>query len=489
MTEDDRPDPPRDDESGRAASTGDDTTPIPPPDPTDAREERESLFRPRDTPPYPGYGTPGWHGPGGYPGQQPTGGYPRGPQPTGQHPTGQHPGQYSTGQYSGPYPGQYSGQYAGQYPGQYPGQYAASGYPNGGAKSTPWFAVCIVALVIGVVAGTLAAVGVVAFDDDGRSTSDISQVEPIAEDPAPLPAGNVDVAKVANAVLPSVVQIQVRAGAQGATGSGFVLDDDGHVVTNNHVVETAAESGTIFVVLPNGTRREADLVGRSAAYDLAVLAVAGDGLDPARIGASRALRVGQTVVAFGSPLGLTSTVTSGIVSALDRPVTAGGSGEASFLNAIQTDAAINPGNSGGPLVDLQGRVVGVNSAIATVGGNLGGTAGNIGVGFAIPIDQVRLTAEQIIETGKAVYPVIGATVRSAEGKAATITTVEPGSPAEDAGLQRGDVVHEVDGEKVSDGIELIVTIRSHLPGDTLRIGYERDGEQLSAEVTLDEREG
>jgi putative serine protease PepD len=182
-------------------------------------------------------------------------------------------------------------------------------------------------------------------------------------------------------------------------------------------------------------------------------------------------------------------VTSGIVSALDRPVTAGGSGEAAFINAIQTDAAINPGNSGGPLVDLQGRVVGVNSAIATVGGSVGGEAGNIGVGFAIPIDQVRLTAEQIIRTGKAVYPVIGAKVESAEGQPAVITEVTPDSPAESAGLRSGDVVRVIDGESVADGIELIVTIRTHRPGDTLEIGYLRDGERRITEVTLDEQVG
>jgi putative serine protease PepD len=268
-----------------------------------------------------------------------------------------------------------------------------------------------------------------------------------------------------------------------------VLDDEGHVLTNNHVVEMANDAGAISVVLPDGSKRKGNLAGTSPAYDLAVVTIDTRGLVPARLGASRALRVGQTVVAFGSPLGLTSTVTSGIVSALDRPVTAGGAGEAAFINAIQTDAAINPGNSGGPLVDLRGRVVGVNSAIATVGGAVGGEAGNIGVGFAIPIDQVRLTAEQIIQTGHAVYPVIGASVRSVEGAPALITEISPDSPAERAGLEDGDVVRAIDGEEVADGIELIVTIRSHLPGDTVEIAYDRDGERRTAEVTLDEMQG
>jgi putative serine protease PepD len=343
--------------------------------------------------------------------------------------------------------------------------------------------VCAVALVVGLVTGTLAAIGVVALEGEDRT------VAPLVEDPAPLPSNNVNVARVADTVLPSVVQIQVRAGGQAVTGSGFVLDEDGHVLTNNHVVEMATDEGAISVVLPDGTKRKGDLAGTSAAYDLAVVTIDPDHLVPAKLGASGALRVGQTVVAFGSPLGLTSTVTSGIVSALDRPVTAGGAGEAAFLNAIQTDAAINPGNSGGPLVDLRGRVVGVNSAIATLGGATGGGAGNIGVGFAIPIDQVRLTAEQIIETGKAVYPVIGASVHSVEGEPAVITQISDGSPAERAGLQDGDIVRAVDGEEVADGIELIVTIRSHLPGDTVKVDYERDGERRTVRITLARQEG
>ena len=159
-------------------------------------------------------------------------------------------------------------------------------------------------------------------------------------------------------------------------------------------------------------------------------------------------------------------------------MTAGGGDTSSFINAIQTDAAINPGNSGGPLVDLRGQVIGVNSAIATVSGGIGGEAGNIGVGFAIPIDQVRLTAEQIIETGKAVYPVIGATMDTPRASRRS-SRCPPDSPAEDAGLQQGDVLRSIDGEPVRDGIELIVSIRCHLPGDTIELGYEREGEQRS----------
>ena len=466
MSDDERPDAPSGDESRRAAAEAEPpasaeafpaTAPAQaPPPPSSAVGEPEpgaSLFHPRTPPPYPGYGSPHW------------------------------PAQYGTGHRPG------SGQYAA---GQYgTGQYGTGPGPSGGGvpRSVPWLAICAVATIVGLVAGAVAALSVVAFDRDASRTTDVSRVDPIREDPAPLPSGNVNVAKVADSLLPSVVQIQVRSGGQGSTGSGFVLDGRGRVVTNNHVVESAADDGSIAVVLSNGTRRSAELLGRSAAYDLAVLTIRPRGLAPARLGASRALQVGQPVVAFGSPLGLTSTVTSGIVSALDRPVTAGGSGESSFINAIQTDAAINPGNSGGPLVDLQGRVVGVNSAIATVGAGFGGAAGNIGVGFAIPIDQVRLTAEQIIQTGKAVYPVIGAKVNSAEGQPAEIDSVTPGSPAAEAGLQSGDILRSVDGDVVADGIELIVTIRSRVPGETVEIGYIRNGERQTAQITLGEQEG
>jgi putative serine protease PepD len=190
------------------------------------------------------------------------------------------------------------------------------------------------------------------------------------------------------------------------------------------------------------------------------------------------------VVAIGSPLGLSSTVTAGIVSALQRPVTTGDtSDDLSYINAVQTDAAINPGNSGGPLVNIVGQVVGVNTAIATTGM---GEAGNIGVGFAIPIEQVRVTAEQILETGEARYPVIGAQVdtRPGVGRGAAIESVNDGSPAEKAGLRQGDVVVEVGGQRVTDGIALIVAIRTHQPGETITLRVLRNGQEREVQVTL-----
>jgi putative serine protease PepD len=229
------------------------------------------------------------------------------------------------------------------------------------------------------------------------------------------------------------------------------------------------------------------VVGRSPTYDLAVLYVkGGPSLPPVSLGTARVLRVGDQVVAFGSPLGLSSTVTSGIVSALNRPVTTSDTGSSSFINAVQTDAAINPGNSGGPLVDLTGRVVGVNSAIATTGAPAGTQAGSIGVGFAIPIDQVKITADQILRTGEARYPVIGATVdtRAAADAGAKILKVNSGSPAEKAGLRPNDVVTSVAGEKVPDGIALIVAIRSHQPGDTISFTVQRGATQMRLRITL-----
>ena len=320
---------------------------------------------------------------------------------------------------------------------------------------------------------------------------------PASSTDAPIKGGKTSVAAVAQELLPSTVQISAEYEGEegGATGSGFVIDDDGHVITNNHVVEQAADDdGPIEIVDQDGNRYEATVVGRSPVYDLAVLySDEAKQMKPAALGESLVLRVGDPVVAIGSPLGLASTVTAGIVSALQRPVTTGGStAESSYINAVQTDAAINPGNSGGPLVNMLGQVIGVNSAIATTGGITGGDqAGNIGVGFAIPIEQVRVTADQILRTGEARYPVIGAKVQTGQrdGSGAEIDEVIEGTPAEDAGLEKGDVVVALDGQKVTDGIALIVSIRSHQPGETLTFTVVRDGDEKDIDVTLDSEVG
>ncbi|MBF4162369.1 S1C family serine protease [Nocardioides acrostichi] len=365
-----------------------------------------------------------------------------------------------------------------------------------------WLGICALALLLGVVGGVAGTLAVDGLRDDGPVSGTVggglAGVDTITEPPV---RGNVkqqggSISAVASAVLPSTVQIiaEYDGQARGATGSGFVLDKQGHVITNNHVVaEAASDDGPIEIVTQDGKRYDATVVGRSSVYDVAVLIakdLAGQ-VQPASLGSSANLAVGDGVVAIGSPLGLTATVTSGIVSALGRPVTTGGQDDESYINAVQTDAAINPGNSGGPLVNLRGQVVGVNSAIATTGGSLGGEGGNIGVGFAIPVEQVKITADQILRTGEARYPVIGAQVRTGggEGDGAQIVKVNDGSAAQEAGLEKGDRVITVDGTRVTDGISLIVSIRSHQPGETVTFGVVRDGEQVDVDVDLESEVG
>ncbi|MBS44264.1 MAG: hypothetical protein CMH83_14095 [Nocardioides sp.] len=364
--------------------------------------------------------------------------------------------------------------------------------PRGTRRRT--LAVLALALLLGLLGG-FAGAGIWDTVDGpeiaGPYEGGLDDVD-LAELP-PVEVGGV--AAVAEALLPSTVQISAQLGgiAGEATGSGFVLDEQQHVITNNHVVADAAESGgTIEVVDADGETYPAAVVGRSPTYDLAVLQLEGSDLEPAALGRSETLRVGDGVVAIGSPLGLSSTVTAGIVSALKRPVTTGNPGDdSSYINAIQTDAAINPGNSGGPLVNLRGQVIGVNSAIATNGGgSISGEAGNIGVGFAIPVEQVRITADQILKTGEAQYPVIGATVNTGQSTdGATIAEIDEGTPAADAGLEVGDVVVEVDGERVTDGISLIVSIRSHQPGEVVEFVYRRAGQEQTTDIQLGSKVG
>ncbi len=370
---------------------------------------------------------------------------------------------------------------------------------------TPWWmlpslvVVAGIALVMGAI-GSLAGSQIAGALDGRRAEAPggLAEVGVRTQGPLPSPAPGTEgsIAAVAQELLPSTVQVLVMEskGDRQATGtgSGFVLDGRGHVVTNNHVVQAAVGSGRIEVVDSAGRGYRATIVGRSPVYDVAVLKVdRGRNLRPAALGSSRELRVGDPLVAFGAPLGLNQTVTSGIVSALDRPVTTGnGNQDTSFINAVQTDAAINPGNSGGPLVNLSGQVVGVNTAIATAGG-LGGESGNIGVGFAIGIDQVRTTVDQILKTGEARYPLIGASVSTfgtgIDG--AEISAVEAGSPAAKAGLAVNDVVVAIEGVRVTDGIAMIVSIRTHQPRDTIELTVRRGDQDSVVEVTLDGKVG
>nr|WP_179503975.1 trypsin-like peptidase domain-containing protein [Nocardioides daedukensis] len=355
-----------------------------------------------------------------------------------------------------------------------------------------WPVLCAMTLVLGLMGGALGALVIDKTNDpttSGRTNGGLADVTTVTD--APLPKDG-SVAAVAKSLLPSTVQIIAESSGEGATGSGFFLDKEGHVVTNNHVVASAADGGKIQIVDHKRKRHDATVVGRSPVYDLAILYVEGlEDVTPASLGTSADLNVGETVVAIGSPLGLDSTVTSGIVSALNRPVTTGNSqDDQSYINAVQTDAAINPGNSGGPLVDLEGRVIGVNSAIATTGGGLGGESGNIGVGFAIPIEQVITTADQILKNGKAQYPVIGAQVQSdKDGRGAKIAEVMKGQPAEEAGLKKNDIVTALDGRAVTDSPSLIVAIRAHVPGDTVTLTVDRGGKEMELKVELEGQVG
>ena len=296
------------------------------------------------------------------------------------------------------------------------------------------------------------------------------------------------IAALAARVIPAVVSISVKGSSSSGTGSGFFLDSNGYILTNNHVVEAAATSGTITVELSNGKKYGAKLMGRDNSYDLAVLKIDVASAPTLQLGNSDLVQVGDSVIAIGSPLGLSGTVTSGIISSKNRAVTTGnGNGESSFINALQTDAAINPGNSGGPLVDSTGAVIGVNSAIATLGSS--SQTGSIGLGFAIPINQAKKTAEQLIKTGFATYPIMGISVDTRfTGTGALISSdgagVTPAGPADKAGLKAGDIITTLDGIEINNSDELIVAIRSKSVGDKVKIKYTRNNISREATVTL-----
>lgn len=300
---------------------------------------------------------------------------------------------------------------------------------------------------------------------------------------------------VAAAVLPSVVQIQTASESGASTGSGLIIREDGYILTNHHVVEGADSIDR--VLFSDGEVRSATVVGSSPDYDLAVIKVDATGLTPLVLGDSDAMVVGEQVVAVGSPLGLDATVTSGIISAVNRPVTTGQSdGTPAYMAAIQTDAAINPGNSGGPLLNMKAEVIGINSAIAALPGATRLTgAGSVGLGFAIPSNQARRVAEELIATGKARVPAIGAQLdRTYMGKGVRIADssqfsnggvgIVKGSPADVAGMKEGDVIIRIDGVPVAESNTAVVIIRSHAPGDAMTFTVERDGKEIDFTVTL-----
>ena len=282
-----------------------------------------------------------------------------------------------------------------------------------------------------------------------------------------------DVKNIAATVTPSVVSIAVQTPTSGGSGSGWVYQStstSSFIVTNNHVIDAAASSGTITVEFSNGDQIDAKIVGRDKAYDVAVLKINKGNLAALNIGDSTKLVVGESVMAIGSPLGLASTVTTGIISALNRPVSAGNAGAESFVNAIQTDAAINPGNSGGALINAQGQIIGVNSAIATL--SSGGTSGSIGLGFAIPITEAKRVIDEIISspTNTSTRPLLGVFFDNTyNGIGAKILRLTPGEGAEVAGIPAGSVIRSIGGQRVTDQVSAVVRIRSYAPGATISV--------------------
>ncbi len=316
----------------------------------------------------------------------------------------------------------------------------------------------------------------------------LSQVSP----PVTRPPGSV--ADIARRVLPAVVSIEVRSSAGSGTGSGVVIDRAGYVLTNNHVISAAAANrgSNLRALFSDQSAAEARVVGRDPKSDLAVLKVDKPGLTAAALGDSSKIAVGDPVIAIGSPLGLAGTVTSGIVSALNRPVRLGGGSGGSgsdtnaVINAIQTDAPINPGNSGGALVDGAGAVVGINSAIATLSSGQG-QSGSIGVGFAIPINEARDIAQQLIRTGKVQHATLGVTAKSVTDGArdgALVERVLPGSAAAKAGIRAGDVITRVAGRLVAGADDLVVQVRSRKVGEKVELTYVRSSRTATATVTL-----
>ena len=344
---------------------------------------------------------------------------------------------------------------------------------------------------ISLLSGGAGAVIATGLDSSkASSASPFTQAAPVSDTGS---SPTEQLAKVAAAVQPSTVSIKVAGQGVSDEGTGIVLKSDGTILTNNHVIEAAAGgAGTITVKFSDGQSASATIVGRDASVDLAVIKAANiTNAKAATLGASSSLHVGDTVLAIGSPLGLAGSVSAGIVSALHRTVLLGGGTDpfgrptgttSSVGDAIQTDAAINPGNSGGPLVDNQGRVIGINTAIATVSGN--SQSGSIGVGFAIPIDEAKAVVTALLQGKTPDRAVLGVQIADDPNGGALLRTVTPGGAAAKAGLKADDVITKIDSSTVNDGNELVAVIRGHRPGDTVTVYFTRAGKPQSATVTL-----
>ncbi|MFH9672765.1 S1C family serine protease [Streptomyces sp. NPDC017405] len=361
-------------------------------------------------------------------------------------------------------------------------------------------AVLVAALVAGGLGGGLGYT--LAKDRDDHVSTTVSASDGAAQ----IKRAPGTIANVATKALPSTVTIQAEgSNGEGGTGTGFVFDTQGHIVTNNHVVAEAVDGGKLTATFPDGKKYDAEVVGHAQGYDVAVIKLknAPSDLKPLALGDSDKVAVGDETIAIGAPFGLSNTVTTGIISAKDRPVASSdgsSSSKASYMSALQTDASINPGNSGGPLLNASGAVIGINSAIQSTGsGGFGsGQSGSIGLGFAIPINQAKYVAQQLIKTGKPVYARIGASVSledSSDGAKITdqgtdgAAPVESGGPADKAGLKPGDVITKLDDHVIDSGPTLIGEIWTHKPGDKVAITYKRSGQEHTVDLTLGAREG
>ena len=382
--------------------------------------------------------------------------------------------------------------------GGYPSPYATvAGSPFTPAAPKPRRSGAAVAVVLTslLVGGAAGFGGAALWDQANRDEQGVrATISSNVVDQGDSVAAKGSVEEVAAKVLPTVVRIDVAGQTGSGSGSGIILTADGQILTNNHVVEGAGQDGTLRVSFQDGTTVDAEVLGTDPLTDTAVIQAQGvSGLTPATIGKSANLDVGQSVVAIGSPFGLDSTVTSGIVSALNRPVNVGqdAGGNSTTYPAIQTDAAINPGNSGGPLVDMTGSVVGINSSIRTASSSSQTESGSIGLGFAIPIDEVLPIVEQMAAGETPTHARLGIQVTtSTDGTSgALVREVGNDSAASDAGLRSGDVITSIDARRISDADSLVATIRSFRPGDEVTVSWVRNGREMEATLTLDTDEG
>ena len=361
---------------------------------------------------------------------------------------------------------------------------AAAPSPTTPRRGLGAFAVILIAAITSLVVGVFAGLGGYLMGQGiDSSSSTVVTLPQVSDGSEAATTPGASIAAIAAAELPSVVSIAASGASVAGSGSGFIIRSDGYILTNNHVV-AIAKGGKLEVVFNDGTRIKGEVVGTNPEYDIAVVKVAKKGLPAMVIGNSDDVAVGDLAIAIGAPLGLDGTVTAGIISALDRPVTAGDSNDTSFINAIQTDAAINPGNSGGPLLDGAGRVIGINSAIASMAsGN--SEAGSIGLGFAIPINTAKRIAEEIMATGTSQTPVIGVNLDTTyDGPGAKVLEVKADGPSEAAGLQNGDIITSLGGRLIEDATELVVAIRTYAPGDKVDVKIDRGGGSVSATITL-----